>query len=113
LKGPPGYTVYQWTNKQVEGIKLEAMMPGEMDQEVIPLVLVETPDRPFRANGWLMRREKNQLPADALAEARRIVSDPSFTKVDDGRRFDAIVNWVRGNIKLGNDSRTLNDVWFS
>src|SRR5436853_185642 len=59
LKGPPGYTVYQWTNKQIEGIKLEAMMPGEIDQEVIPLVLIETPDRPFRASGWLMRREKN------------------------------------------------------
>lgn len=111
LPGPPGYTVYQWTNKQVEGIKQETLMPIDADQEVIPLVLIETPDRPFRANGWLMRREKNVLPAEAAAEARRIVSDPVFTPMDDGRRFDAIVNWVRMNIKAGNDSRTLSDVW--
>jgi tetratricopeptide (TPR) repeat protein len=113
LPGPPGYTVYQWTNKQIEGIKMETLMPTDADQEVIPLVLVETPDRPFRANGWLMRREKNLLPPEAAAEAKRIVSDKSFTAFDDGRKFDAIVNWVRLNIKSGNESRTLNDVWSS
>ncbi len=112
LPGPPGFTVYQWTNKKVEGIKLEPMMPGEQDQEVIPLVLVETPLPPFRANGWLMRREKNDLPPEALAAARQIVASPKLAAAGETRKFEAILAWIRENIQYGEDSHTLSDVWF-
>ncbi|HEY3325151.1 MAG TPA: hypothetical protein VGP72_32155 [Planctomycetota bacterium] len=109
LPGPAGYTVYQWTNKQVEGIKREALMPIETDQEVIPLVTIESGERPFRATGWLMRREKNQLPPEATAQAKQLAAAAG---ADEGGKFDAIVNWVRENIRPGDDSRTISDVWF-
>jgi len=113
LPGPAGYTVYEWTNKQVEGLKAEMLMPTETDQETIPLVQVESAERPYRANGWLMRREKQSIPAEATTEAQKIVTSGTFGVLDDGRKFDAIMNWVRSNIKSGNDSRTLSDVWFT
>ncbi|HYG75648.1 MAG TPA: hypothetical protein VEK08_11645 [Planctomycetota bacterium] len=113
LEGPPGFTVYQWTNKQVEGMKAENFMPVEVDQETVPLVLVDSPERPFRANGWLMRREKQSIPAEAITQAQSLVTSSFFKTLDDGRKFDAIIAWVRANIKNGNDSRTLSDVWFT
>ncbi|MCY3019268.1 MAG: hypothetical protein NTW87_09610, partial [Planctomycetota bacterium] len=113
LPGPPGHTVYQWTNTQVEGIKLEPLMPTENDQEVIPLVIIESKDRPYRANNWLMRREKPDIPPEAMEQARRIVAGGLLKNPDDAARFDAIVTWVWRNIQPGDDSRTLTDVWFA
>ncbi|HYF48577.1 MAG TPA: hypothetical protein VEJ63_04190 [Planctomycetota bacterium] len=115
LPGPPGYTVYQWTNKQVEGIKFEPLMPGEGDQEVIPLVTIETADQPYRGSGWLRRQEREHLPPEAAAEAKRIVADVEAgeDESEEAAKFDAIVQWVRANIQPGQDSRTLDDVWFS
>jgi len=111
--GPPGCTVYQWTNTQVEGIKLEPLMPPENDQEVIPLVIVEMKDRPFRAGGWLMRRDKHEIPPAAVDEARRITSPAMLKRQDDGSKFEALVLWVWKAIQAGNDSQTLADVWYS
>jgi len=115
LPGPAGCTVYQWTNKQVEGIKLEPLMPRENDQEVIPLVMIEMRNRPFRAAGWLTRREEEELPAEAVDEAKRLTSAAVLKNRDDGagRMFEAILLWVWRNIQAGNDSRTLRDVWYS
>jgi tetratricopeptide (TPR) repeat protein len=113
LPGPAGYTVHQWTNTQVEGIKAEPFMPTENDQEVIPLVLIERRGQPFRATGLLMRRDRDDLPREAVEEARRIVNPAFLKKNDDASKFLALVAWVRTNIQPGQDARTLADVWFS
>ncbi|MBE7464042.1 MAG: hypothetical protein HS116_11225 [Planctomycetes bacterium] len=107
LPGPEGYTVYQWSNKQVEGIKVEPYMAGEGDEEVIPLVFIESPERPFRATGWLMRRDENFLPADAAAIAVKLAQ----AMPSEEHAFRAIAEWVRGNIQPGQESRNLDDVW--
>ena len=116
LPGPKGYTVYQWTNKQVEGIKGEPFMPTDGDQEVIPLVTIDTRDRPFHANRWLMRRQPDYLPPAAAAEARKLV-EPLLAngETPTGQRamFVKILDWVRDNIQSGTESRTLDDVWFA
>ncbi|MFH0939986.1 MAG: hypothetical protein V1899_12010 [Planctomycetota bacterium] len=109
LPGPPGYTTYQWTNKQIEGIKREPRMPTDADQEVIPLALIETPERPYQVSRWLMQREREFIPPEAEEEARKITNGKS----DDAAKFEAIVRWVRDRIQPSNDSRTLDDVWFS
>ena len=134
LSGPAGFTVYQWTNTQIEGIKPEPLMPPENDQEVIPLVILEMRNRPYRAAGWLTRGAEEELPAEAADEAKRIaapntrivlkpdaklneagqvVGAAELKEKDDGAKFEAIVLWVWHNIQPGNDSRTLRDVWYS
>ena len=126
LPGPPGYTVYEWSNKQVEGIKFEPFMPQEGDQEIIPLVTIDTPTRPFHANRWLMRRPQDFIPPEAVAQAKKIVEPLlGVNKGDDGlspvlqregleqEEFARILDWVRGNIQPGVEAHTLDDVWFS
>ena len=112
LPGAPGFTVYQWTNKQVEGIKFEPFMPTDGDREVIPLITIETAPRPFRANAWLLRRERDFIPAEAMEQARTLVVEKA-DKMNDLAQLNTIVNWVRNHIQNGKDSRTLDDVWFS
>ena len=112
LPGPQGFTVYQWTNKNVEGIKFEPLMPNERDQEIIPFVTIETPERPMRANEWLMRREREFIPAEAAELAQTLVHPPG-AKAGSVNGFDAIMAWVRDNIQHGTDSKTMDDVWVS
>jgi hypothetical protein len=107
LPGPEGYVVYQWTNKQVEGVKQEPFMPEEADREVIPLVFVESPDRPYRASGWLMRNERLFLPEDAAAQARELTGKLAT----DEEKFRVLCEWVRVQIQPGREARTLDDVW--
>lgn len=107
LPGPEGYTVYQWTNKTVEGIKVEPFMPTERDQEVIPLVFIESAERPFRATGWLAQRQRHFLPEEARQKARELAGPYK----DAARRFGAIVEWVRTNIQPGREAGTMDDVW--
>jgi len=111
LPGPAGTTVYQWTNKQIEGLKVEPLAAREQDREIIPLITLETDPAPFRAAGWLLRRDKEDLPAAAAADALRITAPHMLPKQDDAAKFDAILKWVRDNILPGNDARTLSDVW--
>jgi len=114
LPGPPGYTVYQWQNKQIEGVKFEPLMPSETDQESIPLVIVETADHPYRGARWLMRQEREHIPPEAQLEAKKIAATVDVDEDDlEAAQFYAIVNWVRANIQIGQDSRTIDDVWFS
>ncbi|MBI3829782.1 MAG: tetratricopeptide repeat protein [Planctomycetes bacterium] len=107
LPGPEGYTVYQWTNKQVEGIKVEPFMPVENDQEVIPLIFIESPENRFRATGWLTRRTKYFLPEPAAAQAQTLTAQPKGEEA----KFRAIVEWVRSNIQPGKEANSLEDVW--
>ncbi len=116
LPGPKGYTVYQWTNKQVEGIKAEPFMPTANDQEVIPLVSIDTADRPFHANRWLMRRQPEFLPPEAAAKAKELVQPllaNGETPTGQKAMFVKLLDWVRDNIQSSSESRTLDDVWFS
>ena len=117
LPGPKGFTIYQWTNKQIEGIKAERLMPREQDQEVIPLVQIQTRDNPVRAGGFMLRRSREQISDDAKAKAREIAVAAKALPNAKGRLetaiFESILYWVRDNIEVGNDSRTLDDVWFS
>ncbi|MCW8132938.1 MAG: DUF3857 domain-containing protein, partial [Planctomycetota bacterium] len=107
LEGPEGYTVYQWTNKQVEGIKVEPFMPTEADQEVIPLVYIDSPEQRFRATGWLTRRPKYFLPAGAAEMALQLTAKEKSEEL----RFRAIVEWVRLNISPGKEAQSIDDVW--
>lgn len=107
LPGPEGCIVYQWTNKQVEGIKVEPFMPGEGDREVIPLVTIESPERRFRATGWLTRRPRYFLPDAAVEQARVIAAQQQH----DAARFRAIAEWVRTAIQPGKEARNIDDVW--
>jgi predicted Zn-dependent protease len=119
LQGPPGYTVYEWSNKQVEGIKYEPFMPGEGDQEVIPLVTIDTPNRPFHANRWLMRRPLDFIPPEAVAQAKQLVAPlapgvPGAGALEtEEMQFARVLDWVRNTIQPGAESHTLDDVWFS
>ena len=117
LPGPKGYTVHQWTNKRIEGIKGERFMPREADREIIPLVSIETKNNPVRANVVLMRREFDRIPDAAQARARDIAKVAGLEPAAKGReqeaQFKAIVLWVRDNIETGTDSRTFDDVWHS
>jgi hypothetical protein len=113
LDGPAGYTVYQWSNKQIEGIKNEPFMPGEADQEVVPLVFIESKDRPFHANRWLMHRPPDFIPPEAADKARELAAKLADRPDAETLQFTAILDWVRANIKPGAESRTLDDVWFS
>ncbi|MGD0091712.1 MAG: hypothetical protein ABSE73_17495 [Planctomycetota bacterium] len=113
LPGPPGCTVYQWTNTQVEGIKQEPLMAPEGDQEVIPLVFIEMRDPPYRFAALLTHREKEELPPEAADEARRIVSPSMLKRQDAAAKFEALVLWVWRSIQVGDDSQTLRDVWYS
>ncbi len=117
LPGPAGFTTYQWTNKRIEGIKAERLMPRETDQEVIPLVTIETRDNPVRAGGYMQHRRHEQIPEEAKARARELAASakasPSAKGRTDSAVFEAIVFWVRDNIEAAADSRTLDDVWFS
>jgi len=117
LPGPKGFTIYQWTNKQIEGIKAERFMPREQDQEVIPVVEIHTRDNPVRAGGFMLRHPRDQIPAEAKVKAREIAAQIKALPAAKGRFesaiFEGIVYWVRDNIDSGNDSRTLDDVWFS
>ena len=117
LPGPKGFTTYQWTNKRVEGIKAERLMPREPDQEVIPLVQIQTRDNPVRANGFMLRHPHETIPEEAKAKAREVAIAAKALPAAKGQAevaaFDAIVLWVRSNIEAGTDSRTLDDVWFS
>ena len=107
LPGPDGYTVYQWTNKEVEGIKVEPHMPNEGEEEVIPLVFVESRERPHRATSWLLREKKTFLPAPAQAQAKALAA----ARRSEEERFRAIAGWVSENIQPGQEARTLEDVW--
>lgn len=107
LEGPEGYTVYQWANKQVEGIKVEPFMPTEADQEVIPLVFIESPEQRFRATGWLTRRPRYILPDGAAKMATDLVAKEKNEEI----RFRTIVEWVRLNIQPGKEAQSLDDVW--
>ncbi len=117
LPGPKGFTIYQWTNKQIEGIKAERFMPHERDQEVIPLVTIQTRDNPVRAGGYMLRRDRDRIPDEAKAKARELVAAvkaiPSARARLESAIFESILFWVRDNIDAGTDSRTLDDVWFS
>lgn len=117
LPGPKGFTTYQWTNKQIEGIKAERFMPREVDQEIIPLVQIQTRDNPLRAGGFMLRRQRDRIPEEAKAKARELAGSVRMLAAAKGRVesaiFEAIVFWVRDNIDLGNDSRTIDDVWFA
>lgn len=117
VSGPPGYTVYQWTNKQVEGIKGERFMPREADREAIPTVTIESKVRPSRANRLLMQREVDRIPEEAKEKAKQIAKAAAELPENKRRiqeaQFEAIVLWVRNNIETGSDSRTLDDVWYS
>jgi len=111
LEGPPGFTVYQWTNNQVEGLKFEPLMPVEQDQESIPMILLESASPTYRATNWLMRRDKDDLPAEAIEEAKRIALRNKAK--GETAIFQAIVQWVIDSINTGSESRSLHDVWFS
>lgn len=115
LNGPPGYTVYQWTNKQVEGIKGERFMAREIDREIVPMVQIETRNNPVRAAGVLTGRELDRIPEAAKAIARDIAKAAAENPASKGRvpefQFEAILLWVRGHIETGTDSRTLDDAW--
>ncbi|HLX59873.1 MAG TPA: tetratricopeptide repeat protein [Planctomycetota bacterium] len=117
LPGPAGYTVYQWTNKRIEGIKAERLMPSEFEREVIPLVTIETRDTPMHANTFMIRRRRDIIPDDAIAKAKELAEAAKAAPASKNRpeyaAFDAIVFWVRDNIEQGNESRTFDDVWFS
>jgi hypothetical protein len=110
LPGPTGYTVYQWTNKYVEGVKGERFMPVAADMESVPLIYVESPDDPERANRWLTYRERDFIPTEAAEQARALVKD--IDPKNEKARFSAILAYVRDKIQISNDSRTLDDVWF-
>ncbi len=111
LPGPPGFTVYQWTNKQVEGIKQEPFMAAD---EAIPMVFIDSPERPYRdAARLLMRREREIIPPEAEAYARKITGLIKDQGGSESAQFAAILNWVRDKISPGTDSKTLDDVWFS
>ncbi len=107
LEGPEGYTVYQWTNKKIQGIKVEPHMPTESDQEVVPIIFVETPPRPFQGTGWLQQPEQNFIPKGAEAVALQIAK--RFK--GEAMVFEAMAEWVRINIQPGKEARTLEDVW--
>lgn len=115
LPGPKGYTVYQWTNKRVEGIKGERLMPRDADQEVIPVVQIQTRDLPTRANSFMIRRQRDFIPDEARAKARELADSakaaPAAKSNPEHAAFEAILFWLRDNIEAGNDSRTLDDVW--
>jgi tetratricopeptide (TPR) repeat protein len=111
LDGPPGYTVYQWTNKQVEGIKKEKYMPQEADQEVIPLVLLETTPPPYHAGNLLTQRQSAFIPPEAAVQAAELLAKLP-AGANEGAKFMALLQWVRDNIQPGTRSKTLDDVWF-
>lgn len=117
LSGPAGYTVYQWTNKRIEGIKAERLMPSEFERETIPLVTIETRDTPVHANTFMIRRHRDIIPDAAIAKAKELAeavkTAPAAKNRPEYAAFEAIVFWVRDNIEAGNESRTLDDVWFS
>jgi tetratricopeptide (TPR) repeat protein len=112
LPGPPGFTVWQWTNKQVEGIKREPFMPREFDRESIPLVQVESVEPVYPASRWLIREERAFLPPEAHEEAAKIIAGLG-DKASETAKFNAIIDWVRLNIQQNNEQKTLDDVWFS
>jgi hypothetical protein len=116
LAGPKGYTVYQWTNKRIEGIKGERFMPRDGDKEVIPIVQIETPNPPVRASSYMMRHFKAWLPAAAVEKAQRLAAlsrqlHPGQPAEGDAEAFKSIVLWTRDHIDTAAESRTLNDVW--
>ena len=107
LPGPEDYTVYQWTNKHVEGIKVELHMPLEADQEVVPLVFVESPEQPHSATAWLLRRDRVFLPAAAEAQSKTLALPHATAE----QKFRAIANWARQHIEPGKEASSLDDVW--
>ncbi|MCX7803946.1 MAG: DUF3857 domain-containing protein [Planctomycetota bacterium] len=99
-----GTVTYVWRNLETEGVKAEPWMPSS--QETVPHVWIGSPERPYRATGFLMRNGSCRTPRGARELAAAIVKGCRT----DEERFRAIASWVRSNIKEGIAAWSLEDV---
>jgi hypothetical protein len=74
------------------------------------MVLIDSAEDPERANRWLAYHERDFIPVEATEKARALVKD--IDAKNEKLRFKVILSFVRDTIHVGNDSRTLDDVWF-
>jgi hypothetical protein len=94
-------------------------MPTSRDEETIPLVTIETAEKPYRTASLLTKQEREYIPLEAIEMAKNIVKQvqahdsPSFKEDPEAAIFFALENWIRTNIQSGQDASTLDDVWFS
>jgi len=107
LPAPDGYIAYQWTNKEKEGVHQEPNMPEENDEEVIPLVIIESEERALKLPQLLAPPTPLFLPEEAASQARVLTRRLTSPEA----KFHAIVEWVRQEISEAREPLTLEDVW--